>query len=66
MLPRLEPAPPSALVVEDDEMLRTLYVTAFRLRGFVVDEAEFAEVAIDRLLEQIDAEEGPSVRRTGG
>ena len=43
---------PTALVVEDDETLRALYVTAFRLRGFAVDEADFAEVAMDRLRER--------------
>jgi DNA-binding response OmpR family regulator len=44
--------PPVALVVEDDEAIRALYVAAFRLRGFLVDEAEFAHVAIDRLSER--------------
>jgi DNA-binding response OmpR family regulator len=44
--------PPIALVVEDDEAIRALYVAAFRLRGFLVDEAEFAHVAIDRLSER--------------
>jgi DNA-binding response OmpR family regulator len=44
--------PPTALVVEDDEAVRALYVAAFRLRGFLVDEAEFAQVAIDRLSER--------------
>ena len=44
--------PPTALVVEDDEAVRALYVAAFRLRGFLVDEAEFAHVAIDRLSER--------------
>ena len=41
-----------ALIVEDDEAIRALYVAAFRLRGFLVDEAEFAHVAIDRLSER--------------
>src|SRR5438874_2929438 len=49
---RVEPGSPAALVVEDDETLRTLYVTAFRLRGFRVDEAGFAEVSMDRLRER--------------
>ena len=44
--------PPVALIVEDDEAIRALYVAAFRLRGFLVDEAEFAHVAIDRLSER--------------
>jgi len=43
---------PVVLVVEDDEAIRALYVAAFRLRGFLVDEAEFAHVAIDRLSER--------------
>ena len=48
----MQAPPPTALIVEDDETLRTLYLTAFRLRGFRVDEAEFAEVAMDRLRER--------------